>query len=490
MENKSKLKRCLNALICNLIICFSFGANSQISYYSDCVNGGIVGDGYTAWITGGLSSIDLPMPNGSTVKKAIFFSNLYKWQGNNIPASDKIVSINGIELTLSESYSLNNEIFIPLTQLFVSTIAIDITNIINSSISTYSIDPFTNQSPVVSPLFSDFYILVIFENPSSSNVCFDILLNSQFSTSSLTYEPELHNHIDMSNHVGLAIHSSGVCNIEGDRYDVFVNNNFIGSIGGQEDNTEINCAGVIGSFQYYNGSLIGIGNDIGNEIVNGLDAIANIQSYIDNFSPSIIRFDYGNPPAPNSNKINQLFLTYSSPCLPFETTLLTSDTLTCTNTPLQLSASGGIAYNWLPQTNLSCYDCPNPIFIGDSTINYTVRIWASDSCSKVLPVRVRVSSCASLEELGSAFEIFAPTLVNGDLGGVYQIQMKNVLQYQYELYTLDGKVVYQKSGFSESATLDLWDKALMESGLYLYRIWVRDEVGNQEVSGGKVVVVR
>jgi hypothetical protein len=80
--------------------------------------------------------------------------------------------------------------------------------------------------------------------------------------------------------------------------------------------------------------------------------------------------------------------------------------------------------------------------------------------------------------------------VHGNLGEFYQIRLKNVQQYQYELYTLDGKVVYQKNGFPESITLDLWDKALMESGMYLYRIWVRDEFGNQEVVSGKVVVVR
>jgi hypothetical protein len=61
-----------------------------------------------------------------------------------------------------------------------------------------------------------------------------------------------------------------------------------------------------------------------------------------------------------------------------------------------LLATGGTstgpapAYEWLPEEGLSCYNCPNPVFEGDSSKVYTVRIWNTDSCSKVLPVKVNV----------------------------------------------------------------------------------------------------
>lgn len=70
--------------------------------------------------------------------------------------------------------------------------------------------------------------------------------------------------------------------------------------------------------------------------------------------------------------------------------------MVCRGQTIQLGASGGNAnlskpaYEWLPQQDLSCYDCPNPIFSGDSSRVYTVRIWNTDSCSKVLPIRVKV----------------------------------------------------------------------------------------------------
>jgi len=71
-----------------------------------------------------------------------------------------------------------------------------------------------------------------------------------------------------------------------------------------------------------------------------------------------------------------------------------------------------------------------------------------------------------------------------------RIHFKNVQQYPYELYTLDGKVVYQNNGFAERATIKFWDKAFKESGLYLSRVWVQDALGNHDVVGKKVVLVR
>jgi gliding motility-associated-like protein len=57
---------------------------------------------------------------------------------------------------------------------------------------------------------------------------------------------------------------------------------------------------------------------------------------------------------------------------------------------LQLFATGGVSYEWLPATGLSCSTCANPVFVGDSSQLFTVRIWGNDSCSVVRPVMVHV----------------------------------------------------------------------------------------------------
>src|SRR5690606_40821126 len=79
---------------------------------------------------------------------------------------------------------------------------------------------------------------------------------------------------------GLSLHTSGMCDDINDWSKVFINNQNIGEIGGQESNTTIPCAGVIGSFYYENQTLHGIGNDNANPNMYNLDAIAQIESYI------------------------------------------------------------------------------------------------------------------------------------------------------------------------------------------------------------------
>lgn len=463
---------------------------SQNLYFQDTFNGGVTGGSYNPWLSSNPYTIELNIDEQSSIRKAFLFIGVY---GQPLSTS---MSLNNNEIILSEGL-YSSEIFTTQASsnvvYYLRTAIMDITEFVNTS--QINISPPINQPPLNQGRFVQFYILILYENSSLPETSVSVFLNEQNCSGIMNYQLNGVNSINPNHPVGLAINGAQMCNIDFDGSEVFVNDNHIGLIGGDDISSPYGC-GVSGAFYYEQNLFNGLGDDVANNNVDGADAIADIQPYLNSNSTVDVSFVYqsfDNPPHPNapfSNVIWQIYLVYTSTCEGLNISLLTSDTTTCAGVPVQLATSGGIAYNWLPQTNLSCYDCPNPIFIGDSTINYTVRIWASDSCSKVLPVRVRVSSCASLEELGSAFEIFAPTLVHGDLGGVYQIRMKNVLQYQYELYTLDGKVVYQKHGFSDSETLDLWDKALMESGLYLYRIWVLDETGNQEVVEGKVVVVR
>ena len=88
------------------------------------------------------------------------------------------------------------------------------------------------------------------------------------------------------------------------------------------------------------------------------------------------------------------------------------------------------------------------------------------------------------------FEVFAYTFVTDDAEN-YQIFLSGVSEYRYSLYSLDGKLVYQKSDAVENAgTIDLWEIGSMASSMYLFRIWVKAESGIEEEVKGKLVVVR
>jgi PKD repeat protein len=389
--------------------------------------------------------------------------------------------------------------------------------------------------------------------------------------------------------------------------------------------------------------------------MNESDALADVSTYINNFSTSVSielrQIIFPVVPTAAINSYLAYFLTYTSPCQPFNAALLTSDTTTCAFVPVQLGASGGNtsgafqAYEWLPQQNLSCYDCPNPIFLGDSTTNYTVRIRNTDSCSVVYPVRVRVLPNPSFESIeitesvcggatgsiearpvsgaeaphtfqinngtpqnngtfnnlaageytitltnehgcsidsivvvgefnnvqaafsvnpttgaapldisitnqsqnasehfwyftdedgnllnqvtghfGSAqcpvagvytltliagngaqhcndttaalivvkepFVVFAYTHVTNE-ANLYQVFISGVSEYDYKIYALDGKLVYEKNGSIEAAgNVDLWEISKLSSGMYVFRIKVKDLEGNEHEVDGKLVVVK
>jgi hypothetical protein len=88
------------------------------------------------------------------------------------------------------------------------------------------------------------------------------------------------------------------------------------------------------------------------------------------------------------------------------------------------------------------------------------------------------------------FEVFAYTFVTDDAAH-YQIFLSGVSEYRYNLYSLDGKLVYQKSGAVENAgNVELWEIGNMASSMYLFRIWVKAESGLEEEIKGKLVVVR
>src|SRR5690606_22314746 len=178
----------------------------------------------------------------------------------------------------------------------------------------------------------------------------------------------------------------------GDWSTIYINGDSIGRIGGGETNTNINCGGPIGSFYYDNETLYGIGNDTADSLMHGIDAIANIKSYVQ--PNGLVHLKSINPlpptpnsPAPYSNQFNYFVLAYTSPCDTFSVTH-TPDTTVCQGAQLPLFVTGGQAYEWTPQVGLSCYDCPNPIFTSDSSILYSVRVWNNDSCSKVFPLRI------------------------------------------------------------------------------------------------------
>ena len=72
---------------------------------------------------------------------------------------------------------------------------------------------------------------------------------------------------------------------------------------------------------------------------------------------------------------------------------------------------------------------------------------------------------------------------------MYQVFFSGVSDYDYKMYALDGKLVYEKSGNVEAAGhVDLWEISQFASSMCVIRIQVKDMEGTEHEVEGKVVV--
>ncbi|HRP52751.1 MAG TPA: gliding motility-associated C-terminal domain-containing protein, partial [Fluviicola sp.] len=372
----------------------------QHLYYEDIFQGGVTASGTSSGIYHGpfSSSITLNIPSSSTIKKAF----LIFYNGNNDSTKFNFI-LNGDIYNVNKEdyiceYSISNNPLIISTKIHV----IDVTSSINSSQNIYSLEVPVQQSSIYSS-YSSYYLVVMYENPTGNTIDCSIILNDQdLIPQTSIYPISILNPIDYNADVGFAIHSDILWDNTNDGTLVYINNNLLGIIGGSDlcDNMYIG-AGVKGSFYYHN-SLGGLDDDTPDNVMNGSDGLAIINPFIagNNFFVNLTTQLFYN----HYNNYVSFHLAYSTPCQPFNVSV-SNDTVVCPGEPVQLHASGGVQYEWLPHKNLSCYNCANPVFTGDSSQFYSVRIWNNDSCSVVRPVMVRVRPKPTFSNLSSSSSV-------------------------------------------------------------------------------------
>ncbi len=241
---------------------------------------------------------------------------------------------------------------------------------------------------------SGFYLVIECLISGSEKVDYEIVTNTENSNVNLiSYENSAFNAnpINLNKDVGFAVVGLAMNFLNGDESEVYVNNNLLGYIAGTDlSSQEFITSGVRGHFEYKSGVLSGLDDDTPDSLMYGTDALAEISSFLTSTNSFNYKIERVNPENHNDNYVIASVFSYTSTCEDFPYSV-SSDTTICRNESIQLSATGGIRYEWQPYYDLSCSTCPNPIFTGDSSRFYTVRIWNNDSCSVVRPVKVNVT---------------------------------------------------------------------------------------------------
>jgi len=365
---------------------FSQDSISQNVHYQDVFYGGVTGDGYEPINGVVLDTLSVHIESGSSIRKAYLYVSLITLD----KVIDRFLLFDGIRINLS----YNGETFHTSASNWSSyVLAIDVTQYVSPNDTLYTIEPPIDQDiTAINGLFSNFYLFVTYENLSLGKTSVTTIVNTQNTSPSVLYTIDYINSPILANDIGFSFNGNSFCDTYDDGGDIYVENTFIGLVGGDESAIEPTCSGVRGAFYYQDSTLFALDNDTANTTMNGVDALADISSYIIDPTNFTIRFDHQNigGSKDNSNLINELFLAYTTPCDTFSVTV-PNDTTVCQGTQLQLNVTGGQKYEWLPSTGLSCDTCANPIFTADSSMNYTVRIWNNDTCSVVRPVQILVS---------------------------------------------------------------------------------------------------
>lgn len=390
-----------------LIFCVPLTIYSQILYYQDNCHCGVTGAGFSTLMAGGSDTLKVHIAPGSTIKKALLFGTEY-WN-NSIPSMDFNIILDNNNFSFNTSTRLSNiNTHLESTTPNIYVHAIDITQNINSEDSIYHLEiPNINIPDCFGCIFSTVYLYILYENPNLNLSSSYVLLNDQDEHYSTEFQLTQLNKISEFTDIGWAISSARINEWSpGDGSSLSFNNGTIqaGLLKGEDNQWN---DGPQGCFYFENDELFGLSNDTPDNVVLNGDAILNAAAYLNsnnnmNWNLTWEQFMVGS----RFNIYNQFFIEHGTTCETSQVTTI-NDTTICANSPLQLYANGGIAYEWSPSENLSCSNCANPIFVSDSSQLITVRIWTSDSCSVVRPISVQVKNNPTILEIQTSPSICA-----------------------------------------------------------------------------------
>ncbi|MEP7142799.1 MAG: PKD domain-containing protein [Ferruginibacter sp.] len=161
-----------------------------------------------------------------------------------------------------------------------------------------------------------------------------------------------------------------------------------------------------------------------------------------------------------------------------------NDTIASTHQPVQLSASGGISYEWRPPTGLSDPNIFNPVATNNRDRSYILRVFTPLGCESFDTIRIKIYD-------GPEIYVPAAFTPNGDgLNEVLKALPAGIKQFKnFTVYNRFGQVVFFTGVYSRG-----WDgffngKA-QPGGAYIWTASAIGYAGNEIFRNGTVMLIR
>ncbi len=157
---------------------------------------------------------------------------------------------------------------------------------------------------------------------------------------------------------------------------------------------------------------------------------------------------------------------------------------------IEVSASSSTSnistYLWGNTANLSCDDCPNPRATPQLSTLYTLQVMDEDGCREDRSISVEVILPEPLPEVVLP-NAFSP---NGDgMNDVFRPIFNDlVVGIEFQIYNRWGERIFE-SRDQDAAWRGIYDRELVDAGVYVYWLRVEFSDGTQRVMSGNVTVM-
>ncbi len=179
---------------------------------------------------------------------------------------------------------------------------------------------------------------------------------------------------------------------------------------------------------------------------------------------------------------------YPNPIITVPSTLTTN-----INTPVKLAAQYSTnikKYNWKPATDLSCYDCPQPIATPKFNTNYTISVVDSNGCKNQDEVKVTV--------LCQGATVFLPNTFspNGDgVNDIFYVRGQGIDRVKsLRIFNRWGEVVFEQRDFPVNNPQNGWNGRYkgnkVSPDVYIYQVEVFCSNGEPIQFAGNVALIQ